>query len=416
MATADPTMEFLARFDDPGQWDDIVPNVPICIPHVRKTVDKDGQPVTYTVDLDRMQEIADNINRLLEDQGVVLPMTKGHRVKPTREEPVVPQSKQPPILAYGRGATVGKWGPKKKWAVLTTMYVRKGCGGEVEELPFRSMEFYPGANEIRGVALQSTDPALDMGMCYYRLGENLYFYDMEAAMPDPTKPPDKEETIKKPQEDDLADSLGTPEKIHEHYRKHAHLMEHYAKFHKHLEHYATMTPLSGTNGAMPEPHKPPETEHMDKGGDPVLYARFKAMDERVRQMEERTKKAEARADRMSENYEREHCDNILASLKRDGYPVSAEKHLPKLLKMSEAERLDWETEVRENYTRDPAAVQDIQVYQGPMPGDGGQDPNEFYEADMKDADQYMKAHPGCDWEDARKFAIENRAKRRQRRA
>src|SRR5215831_3577946 len=177
MAYPDPTLESLEAFGDPSRWDRVTENVPIFVPHERKT--KDGKEIR--VDRARLERIAARINAREKASGVAVKFTDGHTRLPLAQ---YTQDQQPEILGWGRNARVGTWGPQEIPAILVTCYVRKGKAPKVDELPFRSPEFYEGADEITGVALLRTDPFLDMGMVthYARAADLAVRYLEETSM------------------------------------------------------------------------------------------------------------------------------------------------------------------------------------------------------------------------------------------
>jgi hypothetical protein len=190
----DATMRSIELFDHPEHWGRIDDDIVIFKPH--ETRDQDGNIVK--VDEKRLKRIADRINRNYEENGCPLKFYEGH----TKDPKKFAQKDQPPILAYGVGVYVGRWGPKKKIGLLVKKtYCRKDSVDRYEGLPERSPEFYEQTDEMRGIALLKTDPRLDMGFTIYRRSDGVLCYQrgIENMADDPTKlPPNKNAPPPKP--------------------------------------------------------------------------------------------------------------------------------------------------------------------------------------------------------------------------
>lgn len=211
MIETDPTLRSMNLFNDSAHWDLIDRGIPIFVPHHVVDYKRDEQgKVTgekdILVDEQRLRKIANRINALYQQKGVPIKFQEGH----TRDTKKVPQKEQPDILAFGKNARVGLWGPEKLPGLLVDMYVQKGCLESVKKLPFRSAEFYDESDDLTAVALLKTDPRLDMGALIYEdLQANCVLYELDgyrwhyfgdkgmalpddktpAQVDDPTKPP-----------------------------------------------------------------------------------------------------------------------------------------------------------------------------------------------------------------------------------
>jgi len=189
MIATDPTLQALAQLDDTNAF---VPrhNVPIFKPHVRK--DKEGREL-YAVDEKRLQKIADRCNERYLKDGIPIIIKLGH-TKPGADE-----DEQPEVLGYGRGAFVGPWGPRQELGLLCRdflirkdAYEANGRKDLFKNNPFRSVEYYPGVDEITAVSMLNRDPELDMGMLAFERGGNKgYFYSSKELSMEKEVEPDK---------------------------------------------------------------------------------------------------------------------------------------------------------------------------------------------------------------------------------
>jgi hypothetical protein len=170
MATNDPTLDFLAKINDPNRYIR-VENVPIFVPHTRKTRGPNGEEVDIVVTAQDLPLIADQINVREAEYGVPPIMTIGHR---QQSDPSYPEKLQPDIVGVARNAKVGTFGPKGTPAVLATLYYDKEHWEDTKKYPFRSVDFYPNSNKVTGVALLKRDPFLPMGIVSYQANSMPY--------------------------------------------------------------------------------------------------------------------------------------------------------------------------------------------------------------------------------------------------
>jgi hypothetical protein len=176
-ATQDPTMRFLAEFDDSLKWE-IVPNVPLMVPHQRTAPDG----TTYKVGSQRLDTIRAVMDQIEAEDGVLPKIQIGHTVKGGPEAE---------LLGFVRNRRIGEWGPKRKEGLLGDFWFHKDKYPKAAGHPFRSPEFYPVRNQISAVALLSRDPELDMGAVSFSRIDDCIFYNLQeesAPMPE-IKPP-----------------------------------------------------------------------------------------------------------------------------------------------------------------------------------------------------------------------------------
>lgn len=372
----DPTLTLLAQLDDPDQYVRYEA-VPVFKAHkrpARKNAAGEVVREEYEVTEADLEEIAQRC-RQLEEQGVLGRITLGH----TLPDPDRPEADQPPPVGWAKNRRVGTFGPAGEVALLEDQFIRRDRVGDARSYPYRSAEYYRGRGEITGTALLRRDPELDLGIMTYVRGEQPCYYAMESPM-DPTMPPTADPTA------DPAADPGDPDFD-------AKADRYMARCYPNLRmmHDGYQAAPSGTNGAMPAPAPPPGPDLMRRAEQPVQYARLEAENRTLRQRLEAVEKARAV----------EAARALVAGWQADGYVVrDPAKEVERLARLDEAGRADRDAEVRENYARDPSAGDMLPVVRG-TPGREG----EFTQAHLERAEQYMRQHPGCDWEDARAFAV-----------
>lgn len=190
----DPTMQLYNALNraNPSEWGRVIYGTPIFVEHdgweVEDGVDDKGKPkkrlvvvpkgenppengrLLYSVDRERLEQIAAEINREYKTSGTPIKLFIGH------SDPKVDQKDNPPIAGYGRGAYLGTFGPTKRLAIKTDAFYRPGYERAAAEYPERSPEFLPRTNGITGVALLKTDPRLKMGMLAFAKDEEVIYY------------------------------------------------------------------------------------------------------------------------------------------------------------------------------------------------------------------------------------------------
>jgi len=390
---ADPTVAFLDRLNDSSQWK-IVRGVPIFKPHSRKVKTPDGKEHTITVTEADLPDIVHNMRRAKRESGVVPRISPGH----IKLDPNCPEALQPEPWGWIPEYYVGTFGPSNKPAVLADFYFRPEFYEQAKAYPFRSAEYYPQSKEITGVALLKRDPQLDMGIVQYAGRDGCYLYaadgdadagDAKAPAAAPTQPPTGQPppTGKPVLSDDPVWQY---------------MCQQYQQY---------MATLSPTNGALPgqAPAAPPqqmqrtgEVNQMSKQQEEVLRY-LKLQNE---QLAKRLDGIESKSREDQHNYAREKSRRVVDHLIYDGYQLpDPAKEVERMAGLSDAARLEREQEIRTCYQRAPTGRDYLPVREDTPPAQFARDPNEFTSAHLEKATQYMKDHPGCDWEDAKTFAM-----------
>jgi hypothetical protein len=172
---ADATADVLDRLKDPSRWI-IRRGVPIFTSHIRR--DAEGRE-RYRVTEQDLADIGHNCRRREQGRGVVGLLTIGHRPL-DRQVPEADVVKYAKPVGYVVNYRDGTFGPEDTPAVLVDLYYAREHWDEAKQFPFRSAEYWPGRQEITGVALLLRDPELDLGMTHHN---RVFYYAMEANMP-----------------------------------------------------------------------------------------------------------------------------------------------------------------------------------------------------------------------------------------
>ena len=196
VANSDPTMTFLAKFEDPEAWEKIEYGIPIFIPHEANHIDPTSGQATVKVDYDvaRLQQMVDIMQQKIRKNAVPPRMTLGHSMSAGQ----VKQQAQPDPVGYWWNPRIGTFGPEKTPAIIADRYWLPGKYEEGKTYPYRSAEFYPKEvcklapgqvaedkqDWISAVSLLKTDPRLDMGVTGYAQFGLLCCYGMLNA-PEP---------------------------------------------------------------------------------------------------------------------------------------------------------------------------------------------------------------------------------------
>lgn len=360
---SDPTIEFMAQFDDESKWV-IKRRVPLFKPHDRMKVnEKTGAEfVAYSVTRNDMPQIAANMRRN-QKKGVPARITVGH----VSGDPDHPETDQPMVVGYWLNAEPGTFGPDNEPCVYADAYVKRDCANEVKGRPYRSAEYYPGSKDIRGAALLTRDPRLDLGTVeLYRIPDDAYFYSA-------------------PGEFYMADEIETKETgMHpisdepEGYSAWSKGMEHYSKNNPWVGYamqlYSCATP-SATNGGIPgEPEKKePEMERMQRDDEAINYAR---LSKEIGELRNELKARDAIIGKITAERDVEQCERMIRTLQAEGYQLKEKTPdlVAKLLKKSPEGRQEWVDMVRELSTPVPTAgSHEIEVYGGPVETDPSKD-------------------------------------------
>ncbi len=312
----DPTLDILTMFDDATKWE-IVPNVPMMVPHQR--LNPDGS-VKYQVGTQRLSAIVATMEALETEDGVLPKIQVGHTVKGGPE---------PEILGYIRNRRVDNWGPKAKPGVIGDYWYHKDKFAKASGLPVRSAEFYPPENRISASALLSRDPELDMGMVLCERDAQCEFYSLEKDTTPMSTPA-------------VTAPVFTPELI-------AAAVEFYQKSQKPVA-PAVVTPVTA---------RETEVETM------VRLAKEESAVELKRQADtivrlEKLVEAEQYARRSSV------AENTVKQLQLEGYVIKNVPNLVvKLSKLSDESLKTELSEIRENYSRAPLEQPTIRLTDTP---------------------------------------------------
>ena len=351
---SDPTVDFMAQFGDQSKWL-VKSRVPLFKPHERiKTDAKGNKSIAYVVTAEDMDEIAANM-RANQAKGVPARMTVGH-VNPNHE---TPETDQPQVVGYWLNAEAGKFGPDGEPCVYVDAYAKRDCAADVKGRPYRSAEYYPSTKEIRGAALLTRDPQLDLGTVEIYKGAYFYSAPGEFYMADEVK--------------DLPD-VGT-EKIEsdgepEGHKEWSANMEHYAKrnewvgYAMHCYQQNQTSAPGATNASQPEakPAKEPEMERMNRDDEAVNYARLAAKVEELTSAREADRKTIAT---LTAQRDREQCERMVKQLQLEGYQLKTAETVEKLAKKSPEDRDDYIATIKQFAVPNPTGTL-IETYSGKM--------------------------------------------------
>lgn len=420
---SDPTLALMKRLEDPTDWDDVLYGVPIFTEHemweVEDGEDEQGKPKTrrvvvlpgekapesatlaYRIGPKELRASASQINRNYEEYGKPVKIFIGHTLKPTD------QTQQPPLVGYGIDAEVGPWGPKGRLALKLDEYIERGCGKVARKYPERSPEFYPGKNEITGLALLKTDPRLPMGMVTYKGSDGAILYgrgfDMADQVPDQTdKTPDEVRS----------DEAYTPEEATQYKRMAGFLEKYHEPFKSMCEKYAESQAATAgpTDGAIPGEQKPDIVPVPEKkpGEDPEKMQLLT----RLTKLEEENKRAHF-------NYARSEATREIEGLVRDGYKIKdKDKEAVRLARLSPEGRAERLVEIRECYQREEETTDygaSFLPTSRSAPDSQGARAPQFTDEDAGEAVRYCeenKLDPGSDrdWDKACKAVVAAKAK------
>lgn len=321
MATiADPTVEFMAQFDDESKWL-IKRRVPIFKPHEGMKKDKSG---TYRVTSDDLPALA---KKMHERQTLGLPsrLTVGH------VDTEKPETSQPAVIGWWLNPEPGTFGPNNEPCILADSYVKAECADEVKGRPYRSAEYYPLAKEITGVAVLARDPRLDMGTVeLYALPDGAVFC------------PDIGES-------DMPETTTTPEAQPLTFERFTEFMERYEK-----------------SKATPEPAKPKdsEAERMTRDDESVNYARLSAEITELRKARESDRETIVK---LTKERDREQCERMVRTLQAERYELkeTTAELVDVLSAMNEADRERHVATIRK-YAPKGIGNELIEVYSGKL--------------------------------------------------
>lgn len=403
-------MAFLASLDDESKWVK-QENVPICRPLVRVVAKRqpDGSILEKTVEITAadLPTIAEEINRMERETGTLPLATIGHR----SQEPNFPEHLQPPAPGVFRGAKVGTFGPGNMPCVLSTQYIRRekwaagfGLNGDegAKDFPHRSMDIYPEQAgmlrkwTITGVALLKKDPFLQMG---------ILSFELDPRMADEPK---NDEPNGEPPAAPTAAPAAQP------------LTMAMLEAHPIWQFMCKMAMSSGVNPAAPAapaagaPPAPPAA--MNQPTIPVQFqVEFDAMKAALKLQ------GDALAKQESEALVFQLCTAGVKDLHGQNAAAERTALTAELAAIpTSAARQARATEILKRWDKDPAiAFAAAGAPVGPMlplalnqqvgPDGAKPDPRKAFTRDHeKKANEYMRHHEGCSWEEAEQYALGER--------
>lgn len=394
MSANDPTLESLAKLDDPAVYV-VRRRVPVFCAHVRR--DKSGK-VLYRVTDALLHTIAERCNRLYRERGVPSRITLGHTLPGHN----VPEHDQPEIVGWARNWDVGPYGPGGVLANVVDEFILRHRVKDVDSYPYRSVEYYPTRGEVSGVAHLRRDPELDLGIVtgdgrvdyareqradgpvYYLLGGSAMADDPTTTVPGSTD--------HDPEFDKKCDGYMD--------RKYRHLPA------MHQAYAATLPPDTGDAPA-PGGDTPPPPPTPGGSGGPDQFSR---QQEAARYARIERESADIKRELATLRQERSlaQAQALVVQIQAEGYLLrDPTKEAQRLARISEAERAERLDEIRACYQRDPAAGGFVPVASPPT---SRADDSVVTPEDLRHAETYMRQHKSSDWEEAKQYAFEQRKK------
>lgn len=348
-ALTDPTVEFMSQFGDESKWL-VKTRVPLFKPHERIKTDAKGvKKVAYVVTADDMAEIAANM-RINQAKGVPARMTIGH-VNPDHN---TPETDQPQVVGYWLNAEPGTFGPDNEPCVYVDAYAKRECAADVKGRPYRSAEYYPATKDIRGAALLTRDPQLDLGTVEIyarRKGAYLYSAPGEFYMAD--------EAAEVEKLDDVGPELMSADGEPEGHKEWSANMEHYSKrnewigYAMHCYQQNQASAPSATNDQIPGDAKPagetkePEMERLKRDDAAVNYARITG---EVNELKRARDSDRATIAQLTAERDLAVCERMVKQLQAEGYQLQAADEVPALLKKSPEGREEYVALIKKHAT------------------------------------------------------------------
>lgn len=363
----DPTLEFMARLGDESLWH-IRRGVPVFKCHDRKRVGKDGQPfVAYSVTERDLDTIAEKMRRN-QAKGVPARMTVGH-INPDGS---FPESDQPEVVGYWLNARRGTFGPNAEPCVLCDGYVKSDAVDLVKGRPYRSSEFYPASKEIRGIALLTRDPELDLGSVeLYAIGKGWHFASSPGVFYMAEEKEDAKEEAKEEKLGEEQAEAGEPEG-HAEWAGH---MEHYAKknpwvgyaMHCYAENAAGPGTMGSTGGSIPTANVGEKEDEvmsrMQRDDQAVNYARLET---KLNAVLKQCEVYQQQIGKLTKERDEADCERMFRTLQAEHYQLkdTCEAFVKEMLPLSGDEREKRLAFIRKYVPRDIGAGEMIEVYQG----------------------------------------------------
>ena len=392
----DPTLEELARLTDPAHYAPPKVGVPIWVPHRRPVKSPDGTAGEVVVREADLQAYADFINGLESEKGVPGRVTDGH---------VKPGEPMPRHLGYYRNARVGRFGPRGTPAVLVDLYIRREAVPVAQDRPYRSVEVYPAAKQIRGLALLLRDPALDMGVVTYdaRSRDRAYLYAMGESMgPTDANLGGQDKGGAGETKPDAPDHSPEEKALFEKMR--TYLCSTYGLDEGWPRAKADAEQKPGGEEGKPAPDDKPKEE--------VTPMQLNQLPEQY-QREMAELRGELRGLQLERDQER--CQMLLYGLETEGFQLSQPekaKELAKLAKLPAADRPDRIGELKAIYAERKVPQGRLEMYGGHVETGGKDESDPFAKPWYQDdAEAYMMSHPGMEYAKAVEYVKGQHAKK-----
>jgi len=382
--------------------------------------DKNGQLVRR-FDQATLEEICRRSNNRELATGDLSPFGPGHTIPDQYDAnrvlvKKIPETDQPPIWGYFRNYRVAPFGPQGKLAIQCEMWAKKEFETEAKEYPRRSVELWLEDGFIDWVALLKRTPRRDLGLLTNaRTNDNgqpvsVLRYSMGAyAMPgDPTG------TM--PQATDL-----NPEEMA--------MCDRMIKYMAGKGCFAmpgsmslpAAMPLPQPIGTPPPgpPAANPAAPPAPHPGPPVPLAPSHPPEPKTMGKSELAETRE-RFERENGNLKSENAqlgvrlmalekENRLAVYERDltelanqGYAIDVTEELTECEELNPEAFSKHKARIVAKYVRDPSRIPDLTPLRGNA-APAGQE--QFTTRHLARAETYMRDHPGCAWEEARSFAL-----------
>lgn len=386
----DATLEFLDRLKDESKWS-IDRGVPVFAPHKRAVRDKDGKLIrTIEVTANDLSLIVENVHRLRREDGVVPRITIGHT------DPKKPETEQPPVCGYEVNYRLGTFGDQQKPCILCDHYYYPDQADEARRHPHRSAEYYHDRRLIRGVALCTQDPWLELGMVAYQSADGpCYRYSVTADQPD---------------DDGLqGEELDRAEKYMCHYQKKhpwvGHAMQQYSTFASDTNMATPATPTTPAAPTMPKPEGVDALEQYRMQNDQLRidYQRLQGDIQSLRDELGNERKGRDKSE----------CERMIVQLEAEYYQLDRATEVAVLVSVptdKRGERLDY---IRKHYKQHHPLTAPVPYAQGgtvPVIEGGDAVASEDGELLVTNAEQQQKClrymrDKGCTWDAAKEAVI-----------
>lgn len=443
------------RFDDPSRWEVLTArNV-----FDEHTDERKGKSVRRFTRAD-LDEIARRCN-VRDRKGQCCPLTLGH----TRDD--APEKDQPEIVGYARNFRVAYDERLGRHVIRADYYLRRDRAREAREYPNVSVEYWPDGRFFDPIALLRRTPQRDLGQWTYHRKQAGTAAVIRYAMGDkpvaderedereedkgPAGPPDKD--APPPDEgraegdpdgegdrrEDEPERPGDPDVEPEFHQK---VMKCIRGQYKHLdrmhEDYAKKYGagaasqgngfLPGDDDSDPDRSPPPDDDkpsdpesegdmppppakkpdQMARASDVLRMARLEAEVAELRAKTKVNERAQDDKDRLE----------ALIAMEDMGYSFDRNEVMELTRRYSKQEFVNHLNFMRKTCKKDPASGPPLPV--SPLSSTAryaaertyqDESPDELAESDMDRFHDYLRRHPGAEFEAAKKYALEGRPKR-----